>query len=64
MLVLGAARVTLENVALRQQLAVLQRSIDRPRLRRRDRNFWAWLARCWEGWRASLLIVQPAAMLA
>jgi len=63
-LVRGAARVTLENVALRQQLAVLQRSIDRPRLRRRDRLFRAWLARCGEGWRARLLIVQPATVRA
>ena len=62
-LVLGAATVALENAALRHQLAVLQRSVERPRLRRRDRIFWAWLARCWAGWRASLLIVQPATVL-
>jgi len=60
---LGAATVALENAALRHQLAVLQRSIERPRLRRRDRIFWAWLARCWAGLRASLLIVQPATVL-
>jgi hypothetical protein len=29
----------LENVALRHQLEVLQRSIPRPRLRRQDRIF-------------------------
>jgi hypothetical protein len=62
-LVLGAATVALENAALRHQLAVLQRSVERPRLRRRDRIFWAWLARCWAGWRASLLIVRPATVL-
>jgi len=31
--------LVLENLALRQQLAVLQRSLKRPRLRRRDRAF-------------------------
>jgi hypothetical protein len=31
-----SAVVTLENVALRHQLAVLQRSVRRPRLRRRN----------------------------
>ena len=62
-LVLGAATVALENAALRHQLAVLQRSVERPRLRRRDRIFWTWLARCWAGWRASLLIVRPATVL-
>jgi putative transposase len=56
--------VSLENVALRHQLSVLQRSVRRPRFSRRDRIFWLWLARLWAGWRASLLIVQPATVLA
>jgi hypothetical protein len=36
-----ASRVALaaENLALRQQLGVLQRSVKRPKLRRRDRIF-------------------------
>ena len=48
-----------ENVALRQQLAVLQRSVKRPKLRKRDRIFWVWLSRVWSGWRSALAIVQP-----
>ena len=48
-----------ENLALRQQLAVQQRSAKRPRLRRRDRIFWVWLSRCWRNWRSSVLIVKP-----
>jgi putative transposase len=60
----SSAAVSLENVALRHQLAVLQRSVRRPRLRRRDRIFWLWLARLWAGWRDSLLIVRPATVLA
>jgi hypothetical protein len=63
-LLVSSAAVSLENVALRHQLAVLQRSVRRPRFRRRDRIFWLWLARLWAGWRASLVIVQPATVLA
>jgi hypothetical protein len=56
--------VTLENVALRHQLDVPQRSTPRFRLRRRDRLLWVALSQLWAGWRASLLIVQPATVLA
>jgi hypothetical protein len=42
-----ATAVTLENVALRHQLAILQRSVPRPRLRRRDRIFWVCLSHLW-----------------
>ena len=48
-----------ENLALRHQLAVLQRSARRPRLRARDRIFWVWLSKLWHGWRTALVIVQP-----
>ena len=36
-----------ENLALRQQLAVLQRTSRRPRLHRCDRIFWVWLSKLW-----------------
>ena len=36
----------------------------RPRLSRWDRILWVWLSRVWTGWRASLVIVQPATVLA
>jgi len=45
--------LVLENLALRQRLAVLQRSVKRPRLRRRDRGFWVLLSRIWSDRRAS-----------
>jgi len=48
-----------ENLALRQQLAVQQRTIKRPKLRRRDRLFWVLLRKIWSGWRSALIIVQP-----
>lgn len=60
----SSAAVTLENVALRHQLAVFQRSVRRPRLRRRDRIFWVWLSRLWAGWRSSVIVVHPATVVA
>jgi len=63
-LLLGSAAIALENLALRHQLLVLQRSGRRPRLARWDRVLWVWLCRVWAGWRSSLVIVQPATVLA
>jgi putative transposase len=60
----GSATIALENLALRHQLAVLQRSDRRPRLSRWDRILWVWLSRLWTSWRSSLVIVQPATVLA
>ena len=57
------AAIAAENLALRQQLAVLQRSVKRPRLRRRDRIFWVWLSRLWFDWRSSLMIVNPETVI-
>jgi hypothetical protein len=51
--------VALENLALRQQLAVLTRSSRRPRLTKEDRLFWTWLSRIWSPWRSALVLVQP-----
>ena len=48
-----------ENLALRQQLAILQRTAKRPRLRLRDRVFWVWLSRLWRHWCSALLVVKP-----
>jgi hypothetical protein len=60
----GAAGVALENLALRHQLLVLQRSVGRPRLSCWDRIFWVWLSRLWADWRTTLVIVRPATVLA
>src|SRR3989442_12879130 len=46
----GAQRqLAVENLALRQQLAVYKRTTARPKLRTTDRLFWIWLARVWAG---------------
>src|SRR5947209_13520574 len=56
----GHRAVALENLALRQQLAVFKRTVQRPPLRPRDRLFWVLLAHAWRNWRSALIVVQPA----
>jgi hypothetical protein len=50
---------SLENLALRQQVAVLRRSVKRPRLSNVDRCFWVLLSQIWKEWRRALVIVRP-----
>src|SRR5258706_11022729 len=51
--------LALENLALRQQLAVWKAREPRPRLTEMDRIFWVFLAKLWTSWRHSLLVVRP-----
>ena len=53
-----------ENLALRQQLAVLQRSSARPKLRPFDRCFWVWLSTWFQPWRSWLVLVKPETVIA
>jgi len=55
----GHEAVVLENLALRQQLAIYKRKKPRPRLIRWDRWFWIALATIWKDWRGALWVVQP-----
>ena len=55
--------LALENVALRQQLAVLRRSVKRPRLSKVDRGFWVLLRRIWTDWESVLVIVKPETVI-
>src|SRR5215510_5555307 len=55
--------LALENLALRQQLAVYQRRNPRPQLRLGDRLFWVWLSRVWDHWRSALLLVKPETVI-
>jgi len=48
-----------ENLALRQQLAVMKYQRPRPRLTDADRLFWVLLSRICSDWHASLHIVKP-----
>ena len=56
--------LALENLALRQQLAIFKRRHPRPRLRSTDRLFWIWLSKIWTGWRETLIIVKPETVIA
>ncbi len=58
-LLLPSPALRLENLALRQQLAVLKHQAKRPRLRNRDRFFWVLLSRIWSGWKSALVLVKP-----
>jgi putative transposase len=55
--------LALENLALRQQVAVLQRNARKPRLKRQDRAFWVLISRIWSDWRKPLCIVQPETVI-
>jgi putative transposase len=49
----------LENLALRQQLAVLKVRHPQPRFAASDKLFWVMLRRVWPGWKQALILVQP-----
>ncbi len=69
--VLGAARaalsthtdLALENLALRQQLALLRHRSKRPRFGGLDRAFWVWFSRRWAGWHDALHVVRPETVI-
>jgi putative transposase len=55
--------LVLENLALRHQLAVYQRSPRRPALDVNDRRFWSTLALGWSGWHDAITVVQPETVI-
>ena len=57
------SRLALENVALRQQVAVLQRSVKRAKIHDSDRVFWILIRRMLKNWRETLLIVRPETVI-
>src|SRR5689334_19990586 len=59
------AALQLENIALRYQIAVLQRSAKkRLAMNHADRLFWVGLSRMWAEWRSALKIVKPDTVIA
>jgi putative transposase len=59
------AGMQIEILALRHQLAVLQRRTDkRASLRTADRLLWVILSRLWGEWRSALVIVKPETVIA
>ena len=63
-LFIGRAVLVAENLALRQQLAVLLRERPKPKLRFRDRLFWVVLSRWFSAWHSWLAIVKPETVIA
>ena len=55
--------LALENLALRQQLAVFKLKTPRPRLRPVDRILWVLLRRIWPRWQDALIIVKPETVI-
>jgi len=55
--------LALENLALRQQLALLRHRSKRPQFRPVDRFFWVWLSRRWPAWRDALCLVRPETVI-
>jgi putative transposase len=52
-------QLTLENLALRQQIAMLKLSVKRPRVSPTDRLFWILFSKYVEGWRSMLHSLHP-----
>jgi transposase InsO family protein len=53
----------IENLSLRQQLAVFKRRHSRPRLAVVDKLFWVFLRRFWPSWKKTLIVVSPDAVV-
>ena len=54
--------LALENLALRQQLQVLNRRHPKPRMTLPNRFFWVILRQLWAGWKHAPIIVEPQAV--
>src|SRR5207249_12129415 len=59
----GYEQIALENLALREQLAIFQRSVRHPKVRLMDRVFWVCLRKARKDWKSVLVIVRPETVL-
>ncbi len=57
------SNLILENLALRQQLTVQQRTVKRLKLKSKDRVLWTWLSRIWPEWKSALIIVKSETVI-
>ena len=62
-LVQSRESLLIENLALRQQLAVFKRKHRRPRLSATDKLFWVALRRFCSSWKEALIVVTPATVV-
>ena len=51
-------QLALENLALRQQLAVYKRTVKRPKIEDQDRIFWPTMIGMLKEWMEALVLVQ------
>ena len=56
--------LALENLALRQQLALYRRTRPKPIMRWPDRLFWIGLRATWGDWKSALVVIRPATVVA
>ncbi|MFH2053286.1 MAG: helix-turn-helix domain-containing protein [bacterium] len=57
-------QLAFENLTLRHQLEVLQRTVRRPKLTPADRTLFVWISRSLDNWKQHLTIVQPETVIA
>ena len=57
------SNLVIENLALRQQVALLKKENPRPRLSLWDRLFWVCLRRVWGTWSQGRVIVRPETVI-
>ncbi len=62
-LIVSRAKLSLELFALRHQLVVLRRTVQRPPIDNHDRLFWIVVSRIWKDWQQALIIVKPETVL-
>jgi putative transposase len=62
-LIVSRAELSLELLALRHQLVVLRRTVQRPQIQNRDRRFWIVVSRIWKDWQQALIIVKPETVI-
>jgi putative transposase len=55
--------LALENLALRQPLAILKSKTKRPKLNNADRAFWVALCGLWRDWPSALILVKPETVI-
>ncbi len=53
------ANLTAKNLALHQQLILLNCSIKRQQIKTKDRLFWIILCLFWRDWQDSLIVLKP-----
>jgi len=63
LLLKGRTQLALENIALRQQLAVYKRTVKRPKIEDRDRIFWMSIMGMLKEWKEALVFVQPRTVI-